>query len=103
LSRIKVFSFDKGPEEDQNVVFLPVRRGVDLDTSGLKPEPAKTRRIDAMLKISRKLGRPLTPQENKFFTGIFGPFVTDQEIEEAIGRLRNEGIEKLQKRDIKAG
>jgi len=85
LSHYKLWGFDQGP--DKNVAYLPVKKGVEFDTSGLKPEPAKMRRIDAMMKIAGELGRPLSGEENTHLTALFEKWVTDQEIDEAMKQL----------------
>jgi len=85
FSGLKLWGFDQGP--DKNVAYLPVKKGVEFDTSGLKPEPAKMRRIDAMMKIAGELGRPLSGEENTHLTALFEKWVTDQEIDEAMKQL----------------
>ena len=85
LSRLKLWGFDEGPDKD--IIYLPVKKGIELDTSGIKPEPYKVTRLKAMLGIAGKLGRQLTEEENKFLTGFFSAWVTDEEIEQAIEQL----------------
>jgi len=85
FGHLKLWGFDKGPNE--NAIFLPSKKGVDSKALREKIEPPKVKQFDAMYRISRELGRNLSEQENKFLTGLFGEWVTDEEIERAIEQL----------------
>ena len=87
FSGLKLWGFDQGPDKD--VVYLPVKKGIELDTSGITPEPPKMKRMHAMMGIAEKFGRPLTEKENEILAGLFGEWVTDEEIEQAIEQLVN--------------
>lgn len=82
---MKLWGFDEGPSE--GAIYLPPKKGVISKALGEKIEPPKVKRFDAMYRISRELGRNLNKEENKFLTGMFGEWVTDEEIEQAIQQL----------------
>jgi len=85
LSHLQLWGFDQGPAE--NMVYLPMKEGVALDTSRLIPEPPRQSRLKALRIISDRLGRPLRREENILLTGILAEQVTDQEIEAAFEKL----------------
>lgn len=82
---LKLWGFDEGPSKD--AIYIPPKKGVDSKALKEKIEPPKVKRFDAMYRISRELGRNLSEEENRFLTDLFGEWVTDEEIEQAIYQL----------------
>ena len=88
FGHLKLWGFGESPGKD--AIILPPKKGVDSKALREKVEPPKVKRFDAMYRISRELARNLSEEENRFLTGLFGEWVTDEEIERVIQQLNKQ-------------